>query len=72
LFLAGFRRLCRIAALSALDRVVKTAPTGDDMDIFAGPNADIAALFETHEADRFDLHKRRLNEQMVRVLKTTV
>jgi len=40
------------------------------MDIFSGPNADIRALFETHEAARFDLHKRRLNEQMVRVLKT--
>jgi ornithine--oxo-acid transaminase len=50
--------------------VGKIAPTGDDMDIFAGPNTDIRALFETHEADRFDLHKRRLNEQMVRVLKT--
>jgi ornithine--oxo-acid transaminase len=33
-------------------------------------NTDIAALFETHESDRFDLHRRRLNEQMVRVLKT--
>ncbi len=31
---------------------------------------DIAALFETHESDRFSLHKDRLNEQMVRVLKT--
>jgi ornithine--oxo-acid transaminase len=36
----------------------------------SGLNTDIAALFETHESDRFDLHKRRLNEQMVRVLKT--
>ena len=31
---------------------------------------DIAALFETHESDRFSLHKQRLNEQMVRVLRT--
>ena len=36
----------------------------------SGSSTDIAALFETHEADRFDLHRRRLNEQMVRVLKT--
>ena len=35
-----------------------------------GSGTDIAALFETHESDRFSLHKRRLNEQMVRVLKT--
>jgi ornithine--oxo-acid transaminase len=33
-------------------------------------DTDIAALFESHEADRFSLHKHRLNEQMVRVLKT--
>ena len=31
---------------------------------------DIAALFEARESDRFSLHKHRLNEQMVRVLKT--
>jgi ornithine--oxo-acid transaminase len=31
---------------------------------------DIATLFETHESERFDLHMRRLNEQMVRVLRT--
>ena len=36
----------------------------------SGLGTDIAALFETHESDRFSLHKRRLNEQMVRVLKT--
>src|ERR1043166_7327955 len=36
----------------------------------AGLGTDMAALFETHESDRFSLHKRRLNEQMVRVLKT--
>jgi ornithine--oxo-acid transaminase len=33
-------------------------------------DTDIAALFEAHESDRFSLHKHRLNEQMVRVLKT--
>jgi ornithine--oxo-acid transaminase len=33
-------------------------------------NIDIAALFESHEAERFGLHTRRLNEQMVRVLRT--
>ncbi|HMK79396.1 MAG TPA: aspartate aminotransferase family protein [Xanthobacteraceae bacterium] len=36
----------------------------------SGSSADIAALFEAHEAERFDLHRRRLNEQMVRVLGT--
>ena len=36
----------------------------------SGLGTDIAALFETHESDRFSLHKHRLNEQMVRVLKT--
>jgi ornithine--oxo-acid transaminase len=35
-----------------------------------GSGIDIAALFEAHESDRFDLHRRHLNEQMVRVLKT--
>jgi ornithine--oxo-acid transaminase len=40
------------------------------MSMKSGPNIDIAALFETHEAERFNLHTRRLNEQMVRVLRT--
>jgi ornithine--oxo-acid transaminase len=40
------------------------------MTMKSGPSTDIAALFESHEASRFDLHRRRLNEQMVRVLKT--
>ncbi len=31
---------------------------------------DVAALFDSHEAERFGLHTRRLNEQMVRVLRT--
>ncbi len=31
---------------------------------------DIARLFEAHELERFDLHTRRMNEQMVRVLRT--
>src|SRR6059058_577978 len=31
---------------------------------------DFAALFAEREADRFSLHSRYLNEQMVRVLKT--
>jgi ornithine--oxo-acid transaminase len=31
---------------------------------------DVAALFETHETERFSLHTRHLNEQMVRVLRT--
>src|SRR3954465_7659866 len=33
-------------------------------------NIDIAALFASHESERFNLHPRRLNEQMVRVLRT--
>src|SRR5882762_9178816 len=33
-------------------------------------NFDIATLFATHEADRYSLHTRYLNEQMVRVLRT--
>ena len=40
------------------------------MTMTSGAGTDIAALFEAHEADRFDLYRRRLNEQMVRVLKT--
>ena len=35
-----------------------------------GATVDIEALFDAHEADRFNLHTRRLNEQMVRVLRT--
>ena len=35
-----------------------------------GASLDIAALFESRESERFDLHTRRLNEQMVRVLRT--
>jgi ornithine--oxo-acid transaminase len=31
---------------------------------------DIAALYDTHESERYSLHTRRLNEQMVRVLRT--
>src|SRR5256884_3160584 len=31
---------------------------------------DIAHLFDTDESERFDLHTQRLNEQMVRVLRT--
>ncbi|ARP98437.1 aspartate aminotransferase family protein [Pseudorhodoplanes sinuspersici] len=33
-------------------------------------NYDIAALFEARERERFDIHTRYLNEQMVRVLRT--
>src|SRR3954447_17899087 len=35
-----------------------------------GASVDIAALFDAHEADRFILHTSRLNEEMVRVLRT--
>src|SRR6266581_9434226 len=40
------------------------------MRMNSGTNVDIGALFEIHEAERFNLHTRRLNEQMVRVLRT--
>jgi ornithine--oxo-acid transaminase len=36
----------------------------------AGMDADIASLFAEREAERYDLHSRHLNDQMVRVLKT--
>jgi ornithine--oxo-acid transaminase len=35
-----------------------------------GVSLDIATLFAIHEADRYSLHTRYLNEQMVRVLRT--
>ena len=35
-----------------------------------GTTFDVATLFATYEADRFSLHTRYLNEQMVRVLRT--
>src|SRR4051812_13533066 len=38
--------------------------------MYSGTPLDIATLFDTHESERFDLHTRRLNEQMVRVLRT--
>ena len=40
------------------------------MSIHSGAHIDIAALFDSHEAERYSLHTRRLNEQMVRVLRT--
>src|ERR1044072_333066 len=45
-------------------------PAGDDISMPSGPPLDSATLFDTHESERFDLHTRRLNEQMVRVLRT--
>src|SRR5256714_15373335 len=38
--------------------------------MYSAAKIDIASLFATHESERFDLHTRRLNEQMVRVLRT--
>jgi ornithine--oxo-acid transaminase len=35
-----------------------------------GTDLDIASLFSEREAERYELHSRHLNEQMVRVLKT--
>ena len=46
-----------------------TANRGD-IGMHRGSSGDIATLFATHEADRFSLHTRYLNEQMVRVLRT--
>jgi ornithine--oxo-acid transaminase len=40
------------------------------MTVNTGATIDIAELFETHESERFNLHSRSLNEQMVRVLRT--
>ena len=40
------------------------------MGINSGADIDVAALFESHESERFGLHSRHLNEQMVRVLRT--
>src|SRR5688572_33459243 len=44
--------------------------TGTIMTINSGATIDIAELFESHESERFSLHSRHLNEQMVRVLRT--
>src|SRR6187431_55820 len=40
------------------------------MGINSGADIDVAELFESHETERFGLHTRHLNEQMVRVLRT--
>ncbi len=40
------------------------------MGITSEADIDVAALFESHESERFSLHSRHLNEQMVRVLRT--
>jgi ornithine--oxo-acid transaminase len=40
------------------------------MTVNTSATIDIAQLFESHEAERFNLHSRHLNEQMVRVLRT--
>jgi len=45
-------------------------PAGDNTRMNPATPLDIATLFDTHESERFDLHTRRLNEQMVRVLRT--
>ncbi|HWP88834.1 MAG TPA: aminotransferase class III-fold pyridoxal phosphate-dependent enzyme, partial [Burkholderiales bacterium] len=41
-----------------------------DAPIQASPPNGIAAMFAERQADRYDLHSRHLNEQMVRVLRT--
>jgi ornithine--oxo-acid transaminase len=38
--------------------------------MYSAAKIDIATLFDIHESERFDLHTRRLNEQMVKVLRT--
>jgi ornithine--oxo-acid transaminase len=42
----------------------------DDVPIQGMPPNGIAALFAERQADRYDMHSRHLNEQMVRVLRT--
>src|SRR5205085_9510104 len=61
-----FRQLCRIAAYLPCVRLDKSRGDLRMQDL----NIDIAALFASHESERFSLHTRRLNEQMVRVLRT--
>jgi len=45
-------------------------PAGDEIYMHSVTSLDFATLFDAHESERFDLHTRRLNEQMVRVLRT--
>ena len=42
----------------------------DDVSIHSMPPQGITAMFAEREADRYDMHSRHLNEQMVRVLRT--
>ena len=42
----------------------------DDTALHSMPPQDSAAMFAEREADRYDMHSRHLNEQMVRVLRT--
>src|SRR5712691_12907204 len=42
----------------------------DDISLQSMPPQGIAAMFAEREADRYDMHTRHLNEQMVRVLRT--
>jgi ornithine--oxo-acid transaminase len=42
----------------------------EDAPIQAMPPHGIAAMFAERQADRYDMHSRHLNEQMVRVLRT--
>src|SRR5258708_414454 len=42
----------------------------DDFSLHSMPPQGIAAMFAEREADRYDMHTRHLNEQMVRVLRT--
>src|SRR5688572_29031507 len=44
--------------------------TGTTMTINSRATIDIVELFDSHESERFSLHNRHLNEQMVRVLRT--
>ena len=42
----------------------------DSQDLSLRPTTDMAALFAQRESERFAMHSRYLNEQMVRVLRT--
>src|ERR1700676_3990001 len=51
-------------------RPARGATVADRTILAPRPATDMAALFEQRESERFALHGRHLNEQMVRVLRT--
>jgi ornithine--oxo-acid transaminase len=51
-------------------RPLAGANGADNQDLSRRPTTDMAALFAQRESERFAMHSRYLNEQMVRVLRT--